>query len=322
MKTLHESLSTSNQNQELYTTIEAVVTACIEISQRVTDAPISGALGAVDNTNVQGETQKKLDVITNDLLKDALAQCREVRAFTSEEEDDFVLANSHGEYIVHFDPLDGSSNSDINSLVGTIFSIYDAPKTESLTASDLLRPGHEQLAAGYVLYGPSTILCLTTGDGVCFYALDATTKQFLLYQEAVTIDAETSEFAINMSNQRHWAEPMQAYVTDLLAGKEGPRGKNFNMRWVAAMVGDVHRVLCRSGLFCYPWDQREPHKAGKLRLMYEANPMSFLVEQAGGQAWTDKERIMDIQPHDIHQRVPVILGSASEVNLCVEYHSR
>ena len=283
---------------------------------------MAGVLGSAGAENIQGETQKKLDVVSNDILKQALLDSGTVRALASEEEETIVAGNNSGRYLVAFDPLDGSSNIDINSMVGTIFSIFAAPATDSVSEQDFLQPGRQQLAAGYVLYGPSVMLVLTLGDGVQMYTLDQQQNQFILTVDKVSIDEDTREFAINMSNQRFWAKPMQQYISDLLAGENGPRGKNFNMRWVAAMVADVHRILCRGGLFTYPWDQREPDKPGKLRLMYEANPMGMLVEQAGGAAYTDKGPILDIQPEKIHQRVPVILGSANEVKTCLDYHQK
>jgi fructose-1,6-bisphosphatase I len=222
---------------------------------------------------------------------------------------------------VAFDPLDGSSNTDINSLVGTIFSIMRAP--ENSDAADeriFMQPGKNQVAAGYVLYGPSTVLALTTGKGTRFFTLDKTHGTFLLTEDFAKVPEETSEFAINASNQRHWQPAMQNYINDLLAGETGPRARNFNMRWIAAMVGDVHRVLCRGGLFTYPTDTKDPNKPNKLRLLYEANPMAMLIEQAGGIASTGTERIMDIQPDAIHQRVAVILGSKNEVETCLNYH--
>jgi fructose-1,6-bisphosphatase I len=242
-------------------------------------------------------------------------------AISSEEEDSTVAGNPQGKYLVTFDPLDGSSNTDINSLIGTIFSILPAPKgADPADPAIFLQPGTAQIAAGYILYGPSTMMALTTGKGTKMYTLDKTYGGFLLTTEQVTIPGVTAEFAINMSNQRYWQPAMQNYIADLLKGKEGPRGKNFNMRWIAAMVGDVHRILCRGGIFAYPRDLKDPTKPDKLRLMYEANPMSFLVEQAGGSSTTGYERIMDIQPVDIHQRVPVILGSKHEVESCLQYH--
>jgi fructose-1,6-bisphosphatase I len=320
MSNLNTLLRENNTDLELITTLNTISNACKSICTQLQNGALAGILGSAENTNVQGETQKKLDVISNDILKQHLLASVSVRALTSEEEEDFVDGNQNGQHIVHFDPLDGSSNIDINAPVGTIFSIYQAPAVSALTEVDLLMQGSKQIAAGYVLYGPSAILVLTTGTGVNMFTLDPDSQQFLLTDGEVKIAAETNEFAINMSNQRHWAKPMQSYIDDLLVGSSGSRKKNFNMRWLAAMVGDVHRVLCRGGIFTYPWDRRDPEKAGKLRLMYEANPMAFLVEQAGGLAWTDKQRIMDITPSSIHQRVPVILGSAAEVKCCLKYH--
>jgi fructose-1,6-bisphosphatase I len=204
-------------------------------------------------------------------------------------------------------------------MVGTIFSIYHQVGSEPATEADFLQPGKNQVAAGYVLYGPSTMLVFTTGNGVNMFTLDVEQGEFILTRENVKVDDETQEFAINMSNQRFWSEAMQNYVNDLVAGKDGPRAKNFNMRWVAAMVGDVHRILCRGGIFIYPWDKKDPNKAGKLRLMYEANPMGMLLEQAGGKAFTHTDRILDIQPEGIHQRVAVVLDAANEVDKCLSY---
>ena len=282
---------------------------------------MAGVLGSTLAENVQGETQKKLDIIANELLKEVILETGVVKAISSEEEDFTVSGNPNGKYLVTFDPLDGSSNTDINSLIGTIFSILPAKADVAADdAAQFLQPGTAQLAAGYVLYGPSTMLALTTGKGTRLYTLDKTYGGFLLTQEQATIPKYTAEFAINMSNQRYWQPAMQSYIADLLEGKEGKRGKNFNMRWIAAMVGDVH--LCRGGFFMYPRDNKDPNKPDKLRLMYEANPMSFLVEQAGGASSTGYQRIMEIQPTDIHQRVAVILGSKHEVESCVAYHQQ
>jgi fructose-1,6-bisphosphatase I len=232
-----------------------------------------------------------------------------------------VACNPEGKYLVSFDPLDGSSNTDINSLIGTIFSITHAPQwMEPDDPSAFLQPGTQIVAAGYVLYGPSTMLAMTTGRGTHLYTLDKTHGGFLLTEGNVTMPEQTKEFAINSSNQRHWEEPMQKYVADLLLGDEGPRGKNFNMRWVGAMVGDIHRLLCRGGIFAYPFDKRNPKIPGKLRLLYEANPMSFLIEQAGGASSTGDCRILEVMPREIHQRVPVIMGSKEEVETCLTYY--
>jgi len=320
MTHLSAHLKSKNVPENLAALIGATADCCVDIAALLRHGPMNDILGLAGAENVQGEDQKKLDVISNDMLKEALAKTGLVRGIASEEEEHCVGCSDDGEFLVLFDPLDGSSNIDINSLVGTIFSVYRAKAGQSAEDRNFLRPGHEQIAAGYVLYGPSAVLTLTTGQGTQMYMLEQDKGEFLLFEDNVQIPKETKEFAINASNQRHWAAPMQAYMGDLLKGETGPRGKNFNMRWVAAMVGDVHRILCRGGIFTYPWDKKNPDKAGKLRLMYEANPMGFLVEQAGGKAFTDKIRIMDVEPENIHQRVPVILGSANEVDVCLGYH--
>ncbi|MGE6381161.1 class 1 fructose-bisphosphatase [Shewanella baltica] len=319
MQTLTQHLTSQAVNDSLSQLILTLADTSKAISHAVRHGALAGLLGATEQENVQGETQKKLDIITNDMLKDALKADGTVRGLASEEEDHVVEVSQNGQYLVCFDPLDGSSNIDINSLVGTIFSILPAPGGE-LTETSFLQSGRAQLAAGYVLYGPSTMLALTTGQGVQMFTLDPETNEFLLTNAAVSITPETQEFAINMSNQRFWEAPMQTYIADLLLGKIGPREKSFNMRWIAAMVGDVHRVLSRGGIFTYPTDNKDPKKPYKLRLMYEANPMAFLVEQAGGKASTGYETILDITPTHIHQRVAVILGSSDEVDACLSYH--
>ncbi len=314
-------LQQDNVDPQLTSLINTLMVACKEISFRLQQGELAGILGTSQEENIQGETQKKLDIISNQLIKDILLESDLVRAIASEEEDYIVAGSPNGRYLVCFDPLDGSSNIDINSLVGTIFSIMEVPEgQEGANEEMFLQPGTAQVAAGYVLYGPSTQLALTTGNGVRLFTYDNTIGEFLLTQEKMTIVEDTAEFAINMSNQRFWQAPMQNYINDLLAGNTGTRDKNFNMRWIAAMVGDVHRVLCRGGLFAYPTDAKNPEKPYKLRLMYEANPMSFLVEQAGGVSSTGYERIMSIQPTEIHQRVAVVLGSKNEVNTCLSYH--
>jgi fructose-1,6-bisphosphatase I len=243
-----------------------------------------------------------------------------VAGIASEEEEDVIAGNEEGQYLVTFDPLDGSSNIDVNVTVGTIFSILALPKDcTEVTADTFLQAGNKQIAAGYVLYGPSVILAITTGKGVAMYNLGAD-GVFYQTQDQVQVPTTTAEFAINISNQRFWQAPMQAYVNDLLLGEEGPLGKRFNMRWIASMVAEVHRILTRGGIFMYPYDSRDPSKAGKLRLMYEGNPMSFLIEQAGGAASNTLQPIMDVEPHHIHQRVPVILGSKEEVERINRYH--
>jgi fructose-1,6-bisphosphatase I len=250
-------------------------------------------------------------------------------AMASEEMDSiYAVPNRYpqGEYLLLFDPLDGSSNIDVNVSIGTIFSVlkkrHDDPNViEPISENDFLQPGRQQVAAGYCVYGPQTTLVLTVGDGVAMFTLDREQGSFVLTQENVRIPEDTKEFAINMSNMRHWDEPVRRYIDECLQGQEGPRGKDFNMRWIASMVADVHRILTRGGVFMYPWDKREPNKPGKLRLMYEANPMSWLVEQAGGASTNGRQRILDIQPTQLHERVSVILGSKNEVERVTAYHT-
>ena len=300
--------------QGLTQTLTAAAAACVEIRKIVSGGALVGALGASGVVNVQDEEQKKLDVISNDVLTDMLLACPAVAGVASEEMDTVQPAtNPAGEYLVLFDPLDGSSNIDINAPVGTIVSVLKAPSATP-TEADFLQSGRHQVAALYAVYGGQTMLVLTTGQGVAGFTLSHD-GQWLMTHGAITVPADTKEFAINMSNQRHWAESVQRYIDGCLRGADGPRGKNFNMRWVAAMVADVHRILMRGGVFLYPWDKREPNKPGKLRLMYEGNPMAFLIEQAGGKATTDgKQAILDVTPTELHQRIPVALGSANEVD--------
>lgn len=310
---------TGNLTPELAQVIETIANTCKTIDQALQKGALAGVLGSAQHENVQGEEQKKLDVISNDYLIDALKVHPNVGGLASEELDEFTPAQENGQYLVLFDPLDGSSNIDINMCVGTIFSILPAQNAVT-QAKDFMQAGINQVAAGYVLYGPSTMLALTVGAGTVFFTFDPETQEFLLTSESIQIAAETKEYAINASNQRHWEEPVKRYIDELLAGKTGPREKDFNMRWVACMVGDIHRILCRSGIFMYPYDFKDPKKAGRLRLMYEANPMSMLIEQAGGASTTGRVRILDIQPTELHQRVPVIIGSKNEVDLVTAYH--
>ena len=300
----------------------AVVNTCSDLSHEVAQGALIGLLGSAGSGNVQGEVQQKLDIIANDQLIDGVKHCKSLAGLASEEMELPVPVQGTGDYLLLFDPLDGSSNIDVNVSIGTIFSILkkQSPQTPLQTA-DFLLSGRHQVSAGYVVYGPQTTIALTLGDGVVMFTLDRITGEFVLIKEAVTIAHSTKEFAINMSNMRHWAEPVLRYVEECLAGTSGVRDKDFNMRWIASMVADVHRVLSRGGVFMYPWDQREPHKPGKLRLMYEANPMSFLVEQAGGASINGTEVIMDLQPTDLHERVSVMLGSKEEIDRLQQYHS-
>jgi fructose-1,6-bisphosphatase I len=304
--------------------LEVVARACKRISQAVNKGDLGEIMGSADTENVQGEVQKKLDIIANEVLIEANEWGGHLAAMASEEMDSiYVVPNRYpqGEYLLMFDPLDGSSNIDVNVSIGTIFSVLKKPEgSPGVSEADFMQPGSQQVAAGYCVYGPQTTLVLTVGDGVAMFTLDREQGSFMLTKENVTIPADTKEFAINMSNMRHWAPPVKRYVDECLAGKEGPRGKDFNMRWVASMVADVHRILTRGGVFLYPWDKRDPDKPGKLRLMYEANPMGWLVEQAGGAATNGHGRILDITPTKLHERVSVILGSKNEVERITAYH--
>jgi len=306
--------------------LEVVARACKSISHAVNKGALGGVLGSAESENVQGEIQKKLDIIANEVLLEANEWGGHLAAMASEEMDSIYLVPNRypqGEYLLLFDPLDGSSNIEVNVSIGTIFSVLKKPEgREGVTEQDFLQPGKNQVAAGYCVYGPQTTLVLTVGDGVAMFTLDREQGSFVLTEENVQVPADTKEFAINMSNMRHWDEPVRRYIDECLQGQEGPRGKDFNMRWIASMVADVHRILTRGGVFMYPWDKREPHKAGKLRLMYEANPMSWLIEQAGGASTNGKTRILDMQPSQLHERVSVILGSKNEVERVTSYHAK
>ena len=310
---------------ELRLLIEVVARACKSISHAVGKGALGDVLGSADTENIQGEVQKKLDVISNEILLQANEWGGHLAAMASEEmESIHPIPNRYpmGEYLLLFDPLDGSSNIDVNVSIGTIFSVLKAPEGMGTpTEQDFLQPGARQVAAGYAVYGPQTMLVLTTGHGVHCFTLDREMGSWVLTQRDMKIPQATKEFAINMSNQRHWHPPVQRYVSELLAGVTGGRGKDFNMRWIASMVADVHRILNRGGVFMYPADVRDTSKPGKLRLMYEANPMAFIVEQAGGAATDGARRIMEIEPTQLHQRVPVFLGSKEEVDIVTRYHS-
>jgi fructose-1,6-bisphosphatase I len=321
---LEEQRSIPSATGDFTGLLNDIVTACKTISHLVNRGGLMGVLGTAGTENVQGESQKKLDVISNDVMVKSLEWTGHLGAMASEEVEGIISIPSQypkGKYLILFDPLDGSSNIDINISVGTIFSILRCPESVSEpTENDFLQPGTQQVCAGFCTYGPTTMMVLTTGDGVNGFTLDQDIGEFILTHSNMRIPENTTEFAINMSNQRFWKAPVKRYVEECLQGKEGPRGKNFNMRWVASMVAEVYRILTRGGIFMYPWDSRDPAKPGRLRLMYEANPMSFIVEQAGGISSTGQQRILEIKPKGIHQRVPVILGSKNEVECVVGYH--
>jgi fructose-1,6-bisphosphatase I len=311
-------------DSELRLLLETVARACKSISHAVGLGALGGVLGGAGTMNVQGEAQKKLDVLSNEILVEANSWGGYLAGMASEEMDNplgIPVAYPRGKYLLLFDPLDGSSNIDVNVSIGTIFSVLRAPASASEPDEQaFLQPGSRQVCAGYTVYGPQTLLVLSVGHGVQIFTLARDTGSFLLTQENVRIPEDTKEFAINMSNMRHWEPPVRRYVDEMLAGKTGPRSKDFNMRWVASMVADVHRIMSRGGIFMYPRDAREPDKLGKLRLMYEGNPMAFLVEEAGGAATNGHERILDIQPAKLHERVAVFLGSKNEVDRVTAYH--
>ena len=307
--------------------INDVVIACKAISSAVRYGSLVGVLGTADTENIQGETQKKLDVIANNLFIKRNEWAGHVAALASEEMTDVYHLPAQyprGKYLLIFDPLDGSSNTDVCGAVGTIFSIMRRPEgsTGEPTEDDFLQPGTRQVCAGYALYGPSSMIVLTTGHGVNGFTLDQRIGEYILTNPDMKIPADTQEFSINASYMRFWDPPVRRYIDECIAGKEGPRNKDFNMRWAGAMIADVHRILCRGGVFLYPMDRklRTKSQEGKLRLMYEGNPMSFIVEQAGGLASTGTQRIMDLQPTGLHQRCPVIMGSRNEVERIVAYH--
>ncbi len=311
-------------NPELRLLIEVVARAVKAISVNISKGALAGVLGEAGTDNVQGEAQKKLDVIANEILLQANEWGGHLAAMASEEVEtvhQIPFDYPKGGFLLLFDPLDGSSNIDVNISVGTIFSVLrNPPDSTEPTEDDFLQPGREQVAAGYAVYGPSTQFVLTVGKGVHGFTLDREMGSFIYTQPFMTIPADTQEFAINASNARYWEPPVKRYVDEMTLGESGPLGKEYNMRWVASMVADVHRVLTRGGIFMYPLDEKCRDKGGKLRLMYEANPMAMLVEQAGGAASTGREPILDVQPSQLHQRVPVILGSRNEVERVVGYH--
>src|SRR5687768_4238190 len=313
-------------NPDLRLLIETIARACKGISTRVNKGALADGLGAAATKNVHGEAQKTLDVLSNEILLEANEWGGNLAALASEEMDDPKPIPTHyprGEYLLLFDPLDGSSNIDVNVSVGTIFSVLRCPKTDTGAYCEpnekaFLQPGSKQVAAGFAVYGPTTVFVLTVGDGAHGFTLDRETYTFVQTHPEIRIPADTQEFAINTTNMRRWEPPVKRYIDECLAGKDGPRGKDFNMRWVASMVADVFRVLSRGGIFMYPRDAK--NKEGRLRLMYEANPMAFIVEQAGGAATDGRTPILDLQPNGLHQRCAVVLGSKNEVERVAGYY--
>jgi len=327
--TLTQFLIEQQRNQkmipaDLRLLIEVVARAVKTISVHVGKGAVAGLLGNAGSDNVQGEAQKKLDVVANEVLLHANEWGGHLAAMASEELDDpsyIPKRYPKGEYLLVFDPLDGSSNIDVNISVGTIFSVLRCPAGMEPTEQAFLQTGRQQVAAGYAVYGPSTMLVLTVGTGTHGFTLDREFGSWVLTHGDIRIPEDTKEFAINASRARFWEPAVKRYITELQEGAEGPREQDFNMRWVASMVADVHRILARGGIFLYPLDDKNRPKGGHLRLLYEANPMAMIVEQAGGAASTGHEPILDLVPKGLHQRVPVILGSRHEVERVVGYHA-
>ncbi len=322
-KFLIQQLKGSPEQNDLAALLVDIAAAVKAISAMTAKGALAGVLGSMEQVNVQGETQQKLDVLSNTAFINTFAMGGLVAGLASEEMDAPMEIDPHdgsGRFLAVFDPLDGSSNIDVNVSVGSIFSVLRAPQGRAAGVDDFLRPGREQLAAGYAIYGPSTLFVITVGKGTHGFTLDREVGNFILTHPHMEVPLDTSEFAINASNERFWEPPVQRYVNECKAGRNDVRGRDFNMRWIASMVAEIHRILMRGGVFLYPRDTKDKARPGRLRLMYEASPMSFIVEQAGGIGSTGRERLLDVVPQDIHQRVPVIIGSRNEVERIERYH--
>lgn len=303
-----------------------VALACKSIARAVALGALGDFLGNAGGlVNVQGETQKKMDVVSNETFLQMTEWGGSLAGMASEEMEQPYQIPEHypkGKYLLVFDPLDGSSNIDVNVSVGSIFSVLRAPQSgRGAGEQDFLQPGTQQVAAGYALYGPATMLVLTVGNGVNGFTLDPNLGEFILTHPCLQVPPDTQEFAINASNSRFWEPPVKQYVDECLAGKTGPRGKDFNMRWIASMVAEAHRILMRGGVFLYPRDSKDPDKPGRLRLLYEANPIGFIMEQAGGRASTGRRSITAVQPTSLHQRIGLVFGSRNEVERIEHYHN-
>jgi fructose-1,6-bisphosphatase len=321
---IEEQRQSAERDEQLTALINDIQTSCKYIAAAIARGPLQGAHGSNATRNVQGETQQKLDVAANEIMLRSCEWGGQLAGMVSEEIPEpysIPIEYPRGRYLLAFDPLDGSSNIDVNVTVGSVFSILRAPRgTEPATAEDFLQPGSQQVCAGYALYGPAAMLVLTLGRGVHGFSLDPEIGAYTLTHPNMQVPEETNEFAINASNERFWERPVQRYVAECVRGKTGIRGADFNMRWIASLVAEVHRILVRGGLFMYPRDNKDPRLAGRLRLLYEANPMAMIIEQAGGRASTGRGRILDLVPTSIHQRVPLVLGSKSEVERIERYH--
>jgi fructose-1,6-bisphosphatase I/sedoheptulose-1,7-bisphosphatase len=333
MKTAQISLEIFLQNTHTSESLATLLCAIAEASQAISALTENGAIenkdgesiyGKLNSENVQGETQATLDVICDEIFTAHLAETGLVAGMVSEEVDLPITVKNKtnkAEFLVFFDPLDGSSNVDVNVSIGSIFSVFKAPNKTDLSEADYLIAGKQQVAAGYAIYGPCTMLVITTGHGTHGFTLNRASKQFLLTHPDMQVPADTKEYAINSSNQRFWESPIKRYITECKSGAAGRREKDFNMRWIGSMVADIHRILTRGGIYLYPKDSKDSAKPGRLRLMYEANPMAMLVEQAGGAASTGRVRMLDLPPEHIHQRIPIIIGSKNEVEHIERYHA-
>ncbi|AWD32468.1 Fructose-1,6-bisphosphatase class 1 [Candidatus Kinetoplastibacterium sorsogonicusi] len=328
-KTLKEYIFEKKVNEildnELCLLIETISCSCKKISSLIRKGALENIFGDIGHINIQGEEQKKLDVIANEIFLKINEKSGTLCGMASEEMEDIyqISSNKKGKYLLIFDPLDGSSNINVNVSIGSIFSVVlnnNYNENSLVNKKDFLIPGNKQIFAGYALYGPQTILVITLGKGVYGFTLDINTNDWILTHENITIPQSTNNFSINMSNMNYWNNPIKKYIEDCLIGNKGPLRKNYNMRWVGSMVSDIHRILIQGGIFIYPPDSRESYKFGKIRLMYEANPISFIIEQAKGSAINGIDRILDIIPKNIHERIGIILGSEKEVSIIKNYY--
>jgi fructose-1,6-bisphosphatase I len=302
--------------EDIAAVVEALSLVAKDLSKKISRGALEGAMGASVGENSDGDSQKALDIIADELFFKKICKTA-VRWFASEEREEVIEANTSGTLALAIDPLDGSSNIDVNMSIGTIFSIFEAKDTAN---ESFLRPGTEQIVGGYIIYGPQTAMMITFGHGTLSLILDPDSNNFVVLDSAVTIPVNASEFAINASNYRHWPKPVRAYIDDCYSGETGPRGKNFNMRWVASLVAETHRIITRGGIFLYPNDNREGYEQGRLRMVYECAPIAFVVEQAGGQATDGCDRLLEQRPKSLHARTPMIFGTPEKVTRLTTYY--
>ncbi len=302
--------------EDITAVVLALATVAKELSRKISRGALEGAMGAMVGENSDGDNQKALDIIADDMFFKAICKTG-VRWFASEEREEVVEANAAGRLALAIDPLDGSSNIDVNMSIGTIFSIYEAKDTGD---KSFLRPGTEQLVGGYIIYGPQTGMIITFGKGTLSLILDPDSNRFVILDQALKIPDNASEFAINASNYRHWPKPVRAYIDDCYSGTTGPRGKDFNMRWVASLVAETHRIITRGGIFLYPGDDRKGYEHGRLRMVYECAPIAFVIEQAGGQATDGCDRLLEQRAKMLHARTPLVFGAPDKVSRLAAYY--